>query len=442
MDPKVLCPKSIESILSKSVLYNITMSKIFKVSLLAATLTLSGSSLQADWPSFLGPNHSHASSQGIPLKLEEGKGILWKSELPGEGWSSPVVLDGQVWMTTALDDGKSLRALCVDLESGKLIHNVEVFHVAEPEPKHKMNSHASPTPVLEDGRVYISFGMYGSACLDAESGKAIWKNTELEHDHDSNGPGSTPILYKDLYILNCDGTELRYVAALNKHDGKLVWKTNRSNDMSDSQPSRRKAYATPAVFTIDGRDQLISPGAYRISSYDPLIGKELWSVDSVGFSNVPVPLQGEGLVYVTTGFPKPQLWAIDPSGKGLVNDTHVRWVNKRSIPAKPSPILVGDHIYTVADNGIVSCIDSKTGDTIWFERVGAEFSATPLHVDGKIYLFGMEGEVIVLKAGTEFKVLAESKMGDGFMASPSVVEQSFVLRSKSALYRVRGEGAL
>ncbi len=396
----------------------------------------------ADWPSFLGPQHGHAPSQGIPLKFSAAKDLMWKTELPGEGWSSPVVEGGRVWMTTALNEGQSLRALCVNLESGKLIHNIELFHVAAPEPKHKMNSHASPSPVLEKGKAYFSFGMYGSACVDSKSGKILWKNTELKHDHDGNGPGSTPILYKDLYILNCDGTELRYVAALNKHTGKLVWKTDRSNDMSSMVSNRRKAYATPAIFNIDGKDQLVSPGAYRISSYEPTTGKELWSVDSVGFSNVPVPLHGYGLVYVTTGFPKPQMWAIDPTGRGLINDTHVRWVNKRAMPAKPSPIMVGDHIYVVADNGIASCVDAKTGETIWYERVKGEFSASPLHVDGKIYLFDMSGSVVVLKASPKFEILSRSTLGDGFMSSPAVVDSSIVLRSKSALYRLRGESAL
>lgn len=405
---------------------------------LAAALLTSSAQADANWPSFLGPNEpGHAQGKNIPTEFAEGKDVRWKVAIPGEGWSSPVVLDQQIWMATALDEGKSLRAICVERETGKLLHNIELFNIPAPAPIHALNSHASPTPILEAGRAYFAFGMYGAACVDTKSGKVLWKNTVLPHDHGGNGPGSSPILYKNLFILNCDGTELRYVVALDKDTGKQVWKTDRSNDMSKSNPQMRKAYATPTIITVNGKDQLVSPGGFRLSTYDPLTGKELWWVDIPGFSNVQPPVYANGLIYISTGFNKAQLWAIKPGGKGDVTDTHVAWKHLKGVPNKPTPLLIGKELFMVSDNGIMTCLDAMNGEEIWSERVGGAYSASPLFVDGRIYLFSHTGEITVLKPGRKYEVLAKSTLGDGFMASPAVVDDALILRSKTHLYRIQ-----
>ncbi len=411
------------------------MMRIFPLFALALALTASPLYAAGEWPRFLGPGIPGQSDvTGLPLQWSETDHVKWQTEIPGEGWSSPVVLGNQIWMATSLDEGKSLRGICVDRSTGKILHDVEIFHLTANEGKHAVNSHASPTPAIENGRVYFSFGMYGSACLDTATGKPIWKNTELKHDHDKNGPGSSPILYKNLYILNCDGTELRYVAALDKLTGKLVWKTPRSNVINYAA-ERKKAYSTPLIINVDGQDQLISPGAYRVSSYEPLTGKEIWSADINGFSNAAMPTYAHGLVYVCSGFPKAELVAIRPNGTGVVTSTHILWTQKKSMPFKPTPLVAGDQLYIVQDDSsLVTCLDARSGTPVWSERIGGAYSATPLYVDGRIYFFSSQGDITVLKPDTKLNVLAKFKFGDGFMASPAVVDKTIYLRSKTRLY--------
>jgi len=389
-----------------------------------------------NWPQFRGPaGDGHSDSTGLPLIWNEQQHVKWKIAIPGEGWSSPVVEGNQVWMQTALDNGKSLRAVCVDRETGQIQHDVELFYIENPERKHAFNSFASPTPVIENGRLYVSYGMYGVVCLDTSTGKILWKNTELKHDHDKNGPGSSPIIYKDLFILNCDGTEARYVAAVNKLTGKVAWKTDRSNVINKAGEFK-KAYHTPLIISVHGRDQLISMGAYRVSAYEPLTGKEIWWVDIPGFSNVPRPVFGHGMVYISTGFMKPELWAIRADGYGDVTKTHVAWKVIKQVPAKPSPLLIGEQFYMFSDNGIATCLDAKTGKEIWSERIGGDYSASPVFADGRIYLFSEQGKTLVIKPDTKLNLLATATLENGFMSSPAISGKAFFLRTKKHLYRI------
>lgn len=392
-----------------------------------------------EWPQFRGPaGDGQTTSRKLPLTFTESDNVVWQVDIPGQGWSSPVVSGDVIWMATATDEGKSLRAIAVDRKTGTLRHNVELFQVAAPEPIHALNSHASPTPVIEDGRVYFFFGMYGAAALDSRTGEVLWKNTDLPHDHGKNGPGSSPILWRDLLILNCDGTVHRYVTALNKKTGKTVWRTERSNgaDLEGKVGDLKKAYHTPTVIRVNDREELISMGAFRLGGYDPATGKELWYVDIPGFSNVTRPVYGHGLIYLATGFMKPEFWAIRPGGSGDVSATHVAWKVARQAPQKPSPVLIGNEVYMVADNGIVTCMDAREGTIYYSERLGGEFSASPLVMGDRIYFFDQAGKVTVLAAGKKFEVLGTSSLGDGFMASPAVAGDSLILRSKSKLYRV------
>jgi outer membrane protein assembly factor BamB len=396
-----------------------------------------------NWPQFRGPTgDGHSDATTLPVTWSEQEHVKWKTAIPGEGWSSPVIEGSQIWMQTALDDGKSLRAVCVHRDSGKILHDVEVFHVPSPAPKHAFNSHASPTPVIENGRVYISYGMYGMACLRAATGKVIWTNRELKHDHDKNGPGSSPIIYRDLFILNCDGTEERFVAALDRFSGKLVWRTNRSNEINKAGEFK-KAYHTPLIINVNSRDQLVSLGAFRVSAYEPLTGKEIWWVDIPGFSNVPRPVFGSELVYISTGFGKPELWAIRPDGYGNVTKTHVAWKVTRHAPAKPSPLMVGDQFFMVSDGGIATFLDGKTGRELWSGRVPGEYSASSVYAAGRLYLFNQQGQTIVMQANnhsaseeTRPTILATNSLENGFMSSPAIAGKAFFLRTKKHLYRI------
>lgn len=392
-----------------------------------------------NWDQFRGPNGDGSTdSKHLPVTWSESENLAWQTEIPGTGWSSPVVWGSRIWMATATEDGRSLRAVCVATDSGKLLHDLELFRVAQPEPIHKLNSHASPTPVIEAGRVYFFFGMYGAACLDSESGEVLWKNAELPHDHGQNGPGSSPILHGNHLILTCDGTVERYVTALDKRTGKRAWTTPRSNgpQLEGKSPELKKAYHTPCVIRVNGRDELISMGAFRVSGFDPETGRELWWIDLPGFSNVTRPVYSHGLLYLATGFMKPELWAIRPGGSGDVTQSHVAWKVTRQAPQKPSVALVGDEVYMVSDNGILTCMDARTGTIHYSERLGGEFSASPLVAGNRLYLFDQDGNTSVVAAGKQFRVAAKSALGDGFMASPAVVGDALFLRSKTKLYRV------
>lgn len=386
-----------------------------------------------DWPQFRGPGgQGHSSEQNLPLQWSESSNVAWKTKIPGLGWSSPVVANGRVWLTTAVEQrGFSLRVLAFDASSGREVVNVEVFKVRYDErdinPK---NSWASPTPILDGDRVYVHFGADGTAALNT-SGEILWKNRfEYQSQH---GAGGSPVLYGDLLIFNCDGSDAAFVIAVDKHTGKPKWRTNRGT------PSDQ-AYTTPLVIRVGDRDQLISVGAFRARAYDPLTGKEIWRVRyDNGFSNVPRPVFAHGLVFITTGFHQPELLAIRPDGSGDVTKTHVAWSLKRGIPFTPSPLIVGDELYVVNDGGIASCIDARSGTMIWQQRLGGTYSASPVFADGRIYFLAEQGATTVIAPGREFRRLAVNTLDGGLLASMAVANGSMFVRTDSYLYRIRRE---
>ena len=422
-----------------------------------------GSLVLAEWPEFRGPTgQGIAENANIPLSWDENRRITWKTEIPGRGYSSPVVLGNQIWLTTAvespateeqikeqfeksgLDEEKftrrqvagnvSLRAVCVDRKSGRMLKNIELFNINSPDAIHTGNSYASCTPVIESGRLYCHFGANGTACVDPFGGKVLWERKVLVNF--SVGAGSSPVIYKDLIVLVCDGIDQQFVTALNKHTGETVWRVDRPPiRIEDGQ--RRKAYSTPLIVHCDGRDQLVIPGAQWVVSYEPETGKEIWRVDhGDGFSNVPRPVCGHGMVYICTGFGHPQLWAIRVDGKGDVTSTHVVWKQKSQIPTKPSPVLVDDLLFIIGDTGIASCFDAISGKPHWKERIGGNHSASPLYACGRVYFFSHEGAISVVKASDKFSQLATSHLEGQIMASPAVLGSALILRSDSKLYRI------
>ena len=405
-----------------------------------AALLFAGLAGAADqWTEFRGPlGTGHSDSVGLPHEWSEAKNVVWKTRIHGRGWSSPVVLGKQVWLTTATPEGKELSVLAIDRDLGHVLFDTKLFDVAKPEDTRQYNSFASPTPVIEEGRVYVHFGSYGTAALDTETGKAVWTRRDLPCNH-WRGPASSPILYKNLLIVQFDGYDLQYAVALDKQTGRTVWKAVRSHDYGTDDGDQKKGFGTPVVIEAAGRAQLISPAAKAVFSLDPLTGLELWRVRYEQHSAAARPLFAHGLVYIDTGFSKADLLAIRPDGRGDVTDTHVAWRAIKGIGAKPSPVLVGDLLYAVSDTGgVVTCLDAKTGAYVWQHRLGsAAHSASPLFADGVLYFFSEDGSAVALALGRVYREMGRGRVEEeGVMATPAIAGKAIFLRTESHLYRL------
>ena len=389
-----------------------------------------------NWPQFRGPRaDGQSAAQGLPVTFGEAENVRWKTPVHGKAWSSPVVWDQQVWLTTASKDGKELGAACVDAESGRIVHDVVVFRIDNPQYCHPMNSYGTPTPVIEKGRVYLHFGVHGTACLDTATAKPLWTRQDFSCDH-FRGPASSPIVVGDLLVLTFDGIDVQYLVALDKATGKTVWKRDRNIAYEIESTDYHKAYSTPAVITVRGHQQLVSPSAGATMAYVPETGEEIWRVRSGGMNAAALPLFGHGLVYVTSAAGGFQLFAVRPDGHGDVTDTHVAWKFAKNIPTRSSQILIGERLFMISDTGVASCVDAKSGQGVWQKRLEGAFSASPLYAEGRVYFFGEEGEIPVVAAADECRLLATNHLDEGFMASPAVYQNSLILRSRTALYRI------
>jgi outer membrane protein assembly factor BamB len=404
-----------------------------------------GAGAQENWPEFRGPTgDGHATAKGLPAAWSDTENVKWKTAIPGKAWSSPVVWGNQIWLTSATEDGTQLFVVCVDKATGKVLRDQRIFEVERPQFAHKFNSYASPTPAIEAGRVYVTFGSPGTACLDTRTGKVLWERRDFVCNH-FRGAGSSPILYQNLLLMNFDGSDFQFLAALDKSTGKTVWQVNRSIDYQDLTPEGkpkedgdfRKAFSTPTVVTIAGQPALISQGAKAQYGYDPLTGKEFWRVEERScHSASDRPLFGNGMLYMTCGFSRGLLLALKPDVNDVTKTPQEVWRVTRSMPSKPSPLLVGGLIFVVDDGGLASCLDANTGQEIWRERLGGNYSASPLFAEGRLYFFSEEGKTTVVKAGRQFTKLAENKLAAGFMASPAVSGKALILRTKTHLYRI------
>jgi outer membrane protein assembly factor BamB len=411
------------------------------------------SAVHADWPEFRGPRgDGHAVApggaavRGLPLEWSETSNVRWKTEIPHRGWSTPVVMAGQVWVTTATEDGHDFFAIGLDAQTGKVLFHVKVFHSDNPESLGNgasMNSYATPSSVIEPGRVYVHFGSFGTACLDTKTGQTLWKRDDLPCRH-YRGPSSSLIVFENLVILTMDGADLQYHVALDKQTGATVWKTNRSVVWNDENvPGQmakdgdlRKAHSTPLLATVAGQPQMLSAGAKAAYGYDPRTGRELWKVQYPDWSVAPRPLFDSGLAYIVTGLVKKEMWAVKADSQGDITDTGVVWKLKTHVGKYASPILVDGLIYTAAEESFITCLEAATGQTVWTERVGGKYAASPVYADGRLYFFSQEGTTLVLKPGRSLEVLARNTLENGFMASPAVSGKAFYLRTKTHLYRI------
>ncbi|MFI5378289.1 MAG: PQQ-binding-like beta-propeller repeat protein [Tepidisphaerales bacterium] len=390
------------------------------------------------WPQFRGPEgNGHSDATGLPITWSETQNVVWKTAIHDLGWSSPVVWGNQIWMTTATTNGREMFAVCVDLASGKVIHDVKVFDTPAPEHVASMNSYASPTPVVEAGRLYVHYGTYGIACLDTGTAKVIWSRRDLKCDH-HEGPGSSPMVCGNLLIVHVDGRDVQYVIALDKSTGQTVWKTDRSINYSAYGPNERKAFCTPIVIESDGGKQLISPGAKAVMGYDPATGRELWKVRYNGWSVTPRPLSGQGLLFIITDYERPELWAIKPGGNGDVTGSHVAWKMTKGAPSRPCMLLIDDLLYMVSSDGMACCVEARSGQLVWKQRLAGSYSASPIYADGRIYFFSHEAVATVIQPGREYKLLATNEFDrpQELMASPAVVGKALLVRTKAHLYRI------
>ncbi len=412
---------------------------------------------QSAWHQFRGPQgQGHADGLDLPLRWSEQQNITWRTAVPGRAWSSPVIADGMLWVTTAIDVAASkeeierqkarrtdrqpilvasrvdFRAVGIDVGTGKIVHDHFLFSQKDPQAIHALNSYASPTPIIESGKLYCHFGTFGTCRLDTATGKLDWINRKVQVKHE-NGPGSTPVLWHDLLITHYDGIDQQEVVAFDKHSGKIVWRTPRSGQLRDN-PQFRKAYATPLIIKVAGRDLLISPSADWVYAYEPASGKEIWKVayGDLGFSNVPRPVVGHGLAFICTSFGRSKVLAV----RLALGKPEIVWEYRRQAPRMSSPVLVGNELYFVSDNGIATCLDARSGKTHWVKRLGGNYSASPLAADGRVYFFSREGVTTVVKAGPRFGKLAENRLEGQLMASPAALPGVLFLRTDQAIYRI------
>lgn len=434
-----------------------------KIAFVLSLLLVTSNASAEDWPQWRGPGgQGHASTTGLPLKWSETQNVTWKTPLPGKGHSSPVITGNQVWLTAAIDTPETPErtkerlaantgnqplalaakvdyfALCVDKVTGKLLHNVKLFTKAEPQWVHSLNSYASPTPVIDDGHLVCHFGSSGTASMNLSTRKVVWLSQANEVTHE-NGPGSTPVVFGDRVITTFDGSDQQFIIGLDKKTGKTAWKTKRTGKFTSSNPQLQKSYGTPLIVDMGGRPVLVSPSADWLYGYNPETGKEMWRLEYgvLGFSIVPRPVTGHGMIFMSTSFMKSELLAIRYEKDGQPVKPSIVWRHKRGVGKMPSPILVGDHVYTISDKGgIITCLNAHTGAVAWQERMGGNFSSSPTFADGHLFFHSQEGKTLVIKPGPKYVRVASNELNGKIMASAAAVDGAFFIRTDKGLYRI------
>jgi outer membrane protein assembly factor BamB len=398
-----------------------------------------------NWTHFRGTNLNGIASTGnFPLKWDDSA-IKWKTAIHGKGYSSPVVYGNQIWVTSATPDGKELYAICTDFETGKILFDIKVFTPSDVFGKHSINTYASPTPCIEKGFVYVHFGSLGTACIRTSDGSIVWTRTDLKCKH-VQGPGSSPVIYKNLLILHYEGTDVRFIVALDKATGKQIWKRERPVEPYEGMSEiGRKAYVTPIVLNVKGRDLLISNGSAVCCAYDPLTGEEVWRVIRGAESTVPMPFAENGIVYFYCGYMVDaeapnftEMLAVNPDGKGDITGTNVLWKKRdnQNQTQMLTPLIRDGLIYTINTKNFMQCIDAKTGTEVWTERQSSNFNSSPVFAGGNIWFFSVKGDIIAVKAGRKYEVVAQNKMDSGIWGTPAFLRNSVILRTENYLCRI------
>jgi len=424
---------------------NIFITVILSCLLIPCRFTASAQ--QSNWTHFRGSNLNGISGEiNIPKIWNDSLNVVWKTRINGKGWSSPVVYGDQIWLTTASADGKQMYGICINSKTGKEIFNIKLFEPSKTYSKHEINTYASPTPCIEDGFVYLHFGSYGTACLSTVDGSVLWKRTDLKCDH-VQGPGSSPILYKNLIILHLEGVDIQYIVALNKKTGKTVWMKERPKDCYDKlEPIGKKAYITPIIIKVNGKDLLISNGSAACIAYNPETGEEIWRVIQGEDSTISMPFSEDGIIYFYTGFVTPkdgekysELLAVDPDGKGDITKTHIIWRIKSPILQLLTPLIKDGLIYTIDSMNNLSCIDSKTGKTVYTKRLTGKYNSSPVYAGGYIYFTSINGETLIIKEGRKLEIISRNRLKGEVFATPAITNHSLVIRSGMMLYCIGNE---
>ena len=395
------------------------------------------------WPQFQGPGGDGITSRTLPTKWSTELNLAWRSELPGNGWSTPVVSGQRIYLTTAIaadsatdnsqptDADQTLALLIVDAATGKLIKNVPVMDQTTDRPPkaHSKNSHASPTPVIDGDRIFVHFGYQGTACLTLD-GEPIWLNRDL-YFRPTHGNGGSPVLVDNRLIFTCDGDKEPKVVALDAETGRLVWQVRRP-----VSAKKTFSFCTPLVIKVDGKAQVVAPGSDGVLALDPETGETIWDLRYDGYSVVPKPAFDSGLVFLSTGFDHATMLAIRPTGHGLVTDSHLEWQVDKNVPKTPSMIAHMGLVYSISDDGIAMCVEAETGDVVYRKRIGGNFSSSPLLAGEYLYFTSEQGVTTVIKTGRDYEQVAENDLAERTLASLAVIEDSILLRTAKALYRI------
>jgi outer membrane protein assembly factor BamB len=394
----------------------------------------------SDWNEFLGGARQGLSpATGLPLRWNLQTNVAWKKAIAGTGHSSPVIVGNRLWLTTAIEKDGSLHLLCLNADTGDSLWDVMAFQPGDFRQIHRKNSHATPTPLVIGDRCIAHFGAHGTLATDLD-GRVLWRKTIPYYHH--HGPGSSPVVVDETLILVCDGHKEsfygtytlpnvgapQFVVGLDVTTGEERWRSVR-----DGQHS----YATPLVIDVEGGKQVICPGGNGIVAYDPANGAELWSYQTQGYSVVPRPVFGQGLVFVCTGYDDPELVAIRPETRGEVSGDAVGWKSTQAVPLNPTPILVGDQLYTISDSGILCCFMARTGDLVWKRRVGGNYSASPVCAEGRLFLLNESGETTIVQVGDEYRLLARNPLSGTTLSSIAIAGNSLYIRTDSELFRIQ-----
>jgi outer membrane protein assembly factor BamB len=413
---------------------------------------------QTNWPQWRGTGGSGISTEtGVPLEWSESKNIAWKTAIPGRGHSSPIVWGDRVFLTTSIEGpivpgaeavrhvhrgqeylhpdsvganhSYTMKLLCLDLKSGRVLWEKTVYEGTVYDNRHKKNTYASATPATDGRFIYLSFEAEGVYCYDFD-GKKIWKTSLGKIAKGGMGPGTSPVLYENLVILQCDQEygEGSFIAAVDKKTGKEVWRVSRD---------QRRSWATPLLIKTAQRTEMVTSGPNKIISYDPSTGRELWSAPGVVSNPIPSPVAGQGLVFVTAGSDAKRAFAIRLGGSGdLAGTSNVVWSYDKGTAYVPSPILYNEYLYLVTDAGAITCIEAGTGKVIYQTRIpmAARFTASPVAFEGKILFVSEDGDSFILKAGPTPEILSANALGEPVYASPAIIPGRILIRGQDNLY--------
>lgn len=410
------------------------------LSLIMVTAIFTASSFAfADWPDWRGPSaDGRTTVKNLPMHWSETENVTWKTGIHDLGHSTPVVWGDQIWFTTATEDGTELFAVCVDLNTGEVVYDIEVFRVEEPQRIHATNSYATPSCVVEANRVYVHFGTFGTACIDTKSGEILWRRTDLNCEH-MQGPASSPIIFEDLLIVHLEGVDKQFSAALDKETGETRWLYNRPEDLYRGKSGYAlKSYHTPVIVEVEGKQQLVSNGALLVTGHDPRTGAELWRLTYRDDNPISRIVTGHGLMFINSGGSpgRSELYAVREGGAGDITDSHVVWKMTLDAPHESSPVLVGDLLYTMSDTGRLICMEATSGEHVWSERLTGKYGAALLATPDRIYLSNKKGMTTVIATGREFRELAVNQLAGELWASPAVADGALLLRTKTHLYRI------